>query len=350
MKWFKRAALVLAGCAVLLGVTAVTTRSLVDGVWPQGPVTFQVPPAPWPQDPGGPAKLEALRGALEGLKSRAWLRTYVGAELPADPPAGGWPRHPEVDTRIDAFAAAGGLGLPAPRLDTSPPQGRLFFDLMDAERLRRVRALEHFRAGRHVEAGRDLATCVRFAHVLQHAGGGLLPMATGLAVETAALRWFEQMRQAAPEAPALAEALRPVLAKASWPSAVAGALAGECAAAEDLFRRMGALSFTDLMAATGDQVPHGGALPSSWLFSWEKTRDLSNQRCNLALTDIARAPGARTWPEFESLAPDGLTRLGGYLDNPVGRLLLDIIALSWRGLVEREDEVRALRARLLKSM
>ncbi len=344
MRWLKAAAFL-----GVLGVALLGLRATVTHLWPEGPVTVRVPPSAWPTDQTGVARLEALRRAVEPLRGLEWLRPYTEqGTLPPTPPPGGWPRHPELNAPLDALAAVGGLDLPPPKLEVNDPPEILepgLRDVMRAGRLRRVRALEHFRAGRYAEAGEDLGTCLRLAHVLQHAGGGLTFVMAGVALEERTLGWFEQMRRLAPEGQ-LGRALRPLLARASWPSVVARGLALECLAAERLLLEPGTLAYdglTDAEKRTAQRVP------PSWLFSRKKTRALGNQRCNALIATMLSAPASRTWPEFETLAPK-LTRPGAYLDNPTGRVLLDVVTHSHtRKYAEREDAVRAHGRRILAS-
>jgi len=360
MKWFKRGAIFVAMCFGLLVVIALVARAQVTHSWPEGAVAVEVPPSAWPVDPTGAAKLQALRKAAKSLGKLKLLSEYTtpsgrsitDAEgpLPAGPPPGGWPSHPEIDRLFDAVAALRGLDVPPVRPDAD-------FDLlplMNSARLRQLRAMEHFLAGRHTEAGQDLATLIRFGQVIQHGGGGLVPPVIGLAIEDAGLRRFEQMREAAPQAVGLREAVRPVLVGASWPSVVARGYAQDCTMTELLFRDLGKLSYTELMASSRDADWETAISDSSddsapgWVYDWEKTAALANQRCNAVVAVLLSHP--RTWPEFEKLSADGLTRLGAYFDNPVGRILLDIAIPVIRPYAEREDAVRARALEILKSL
>lgn len=238
----------------------------------------------------------------------------------------------------------GGLRFPAPPLDGS-----------DAEPLRPLGLPARgwvLRAWTRVEtdpagAVTDLRRALTIASALEHSGGDLIPVAVGVMVQDAVLRHATLMV----EQGLLGRDAQPLLddatADAALGSGFPAALRAECASFEDMFQRLGALGAGDLFEKAG---PQGGPDlpdeegPGVWpLYSTARTVGAHRHRCRQSIAFATAPPDERPPLVYAPLYEGKPLQL---LDNPVGRVLLEMSTPSWVGLVERRDRVEATRADL----
>ena len=238
----------------------------------------------------------------------------------------------------------GGLRFPTPPIDGSDG-GPLRLRGLPARGwiLRAWSRVETDPAGAVTDLRRALAT----GTALEHSGGDLVPVAVGVMLQDTVLRHAALMvRQGL-----LGRDARPLVddarADAELGSGFPAALRSECVSFEEMFQRMGALGAGDLFERTG---PGGGSeLPDEtgrgvWPFySTARTLGAHRHRCRQSIGFAAAPPDQRTPLAFESLWEGKPLQM---MDNPVGRILLEISSPSWVGLVERRDRIEATRAEL----
>lgn len=196
-------------------------------------------------------------------------------------------------------------------------------------------------------AGADLRRALTTGTVLEHSGGDLVPVVIGVMLQDTALRHATLMV----EQGLLGQDAQPLLddavAGAALGSGFPAALWSECVAFEDMFQRLGALGPDDLLQRTG---PGGGrqlrdeAGPGNWpLYSTARTLGAHRHRCRQSLAFAAAPPDQRSPLVFDSLWEGKVLQM---VDNPVGRILLEISSPSWAGLAERRDRIAGTRAEL----
>ncbi len=329
------------GLLLFMVVGVLGLRWSAGRVWPTTRVAVRVPPSPFPPDARAEDVLEGLREAMKDRERPTELTSWLARGAHGEPP-GGWPDVSSVDAPWSAVAGLTGIDLAAPPLDAPAAN---FMAFLDAATLQLVDAVHLHREGRPADAAARLAQVFRVAHLLQMGGGGLLLPAVGGAIEENALGVVGALR-----GPEIDAAVRPALETAArLPSGAARGVATECVSLDDLFRRFGEMTMDELMArADGSSAAPGGFPVPGFVYDADKSRALVAARCNAVLEAAARPPMEREWPAFESLSPSGLGRIGAMLDNPVGRILIDVAQPSYRAFVEREDALRASRAGALR--
>ena len=238
----------------------------------------------------------------------------------------------------------GGLRFPTPPVDGSDT-GPLRLRGLPARGwvLRAWSRVDSDRAGAVADLRRALTT----ATALEHSGGDLVPVAVGVMLQDTVLRHATLMV----EQGLLGQDAQPLLddavAGAALGSGFPAALWAECVAFEDMFGRLGAFGANDLIQRTG---PGGGpqlpdeAGPGNWpLYSTARTLGAHRHRCRQSLAFAAASPDERAPLAFEPLWEGKPLQM---VDNPVGRILLEISSPSWEGLVERRDRIAVTRAEL----
>lgn len=340
-------ALVLVAVLVALVFLA---RQQVVGDWPEGEVpAVEVPPSPFPAAPESVAALQRAVEAGEAMGDPDPDGLLAKDALPDAPPAAGWPRHPEAEAAFDALAALEGFALPDPDLRE---KGFGFLALSRVCKLRVLRAVERFLADDGEGAARDLAAVIHVGHRVQHGGGALVGAVVGLAIEDMALAAAAEMMASEREARrALPAALAaPLDAGLALPSATIRGLAGEGAMQDRLFEDFGKMSAGQLLSMSGDSAeipePDGGMGAPRWLYDPDRTRALARHRLHGLVEAARQPPTERRLPAYESVWRREWTAVGQYVDNPVGRILLEIATPAFDRYLTKEDALRQRRGRL----
>ena len=197
----------------------------------------------------------------------------------------------------------------------------------------------------------------RLGLLLEKGGGNLLSAMVGLAIGDEALdELVELVTWEVPPSPAmLATIAAEIEASSGLPSGLQHSILGECRGAEGLFDELRWYSREELFATadpTAMGAPEGSERSGSGdccfpFYDADRTIRLARHRCQLVAA-LAQVPGSqRQVPEFEALAATGPSELGAWLDNPIGRILLDLGTASYEGFLAKEDALRSRRAVVL---
>lgn len=334
--------LALGGVGVLglgLGAAFLAARQAARS-WPslEDTTPVAVPESVLPEDPEAATALAGAITAGATLKAhRTQLRALLGAEGP--PALVDLPTVPEADAALEVLASVSGLRVAPVPLDGTPPDLAALVYLAEYGLAKGWQA-----AGEGDAAGalRRFGQVSRAGLLLQHSGGNLVAVMAGVAVESWFLQELGELARARPDLPAAETGglARSLAAAGSLPPAVASGLAGECLGQETLLANMPETVREDL-AGAGPVPPFPGVL--RLLYDPRRTVAASRTRCQALVAAARQPPLQRTWP-----APEPLWRTGfhpvQYVDNPVGRILLDIATPALSEMVTREDDLRSARA------
>jgi len=343
--------LLLAGLLALAGGWALWSATRAAAVWPedQEPLTMREPALPL--DPEAPARFAEMVELIPSTLDNAELGDALEAEgLPQDEVLLPDELQPAI-VAMDALVESSGLRLEPWSIDQGPPP---MLELLALSRARLLRAWRYADAGRSDEAMAEMLRTARLGLMLEHSDCSLLSTMVGLAIGDEALDEILELAawEQPPSPQLLAAATREIEAAAALPSGFEGAVLGECQGAEDLYDRMRWWSREQLMATTEpsltslpERPPEPGGRECCFpVYDADRTIQMVRERCR-AVAAAARAPQPeRSIPSFETLAGKGPLQVGAWLDNSVGRVLLDISTPSYGAFLERGDALATRRA------
>lgn len=355
-RWLLIPVLLLGALAVLLalllvgGWAGVSLKS-ASAVWPQGQGPLDMPEPALPVEPDARIRLDTLMERVpEGLDTSA-LGTALQGEGPPDP---GLELPDELGPALeamDALVESSGLQMESWGLtDEAPP----ILGVLAVARARLVRAWRYAEADRPDEALAEMLRTARLGLLLELGGGNLLSAMVGVAIGEEALGELVELVswERPPSAAMLAAASAEIEAASLLPSGLESSILGECAGAEAMYDQMRWWSREQLFATTepgaaaapGEPVAPGGRECCFPFYDADRTIQLARQRCRQAAA-LSLAPGSqRVFPEPEILAATGPLDVGRWLDNSVGRVLLDVSTPGYGSFMARLDRVRSRRA------
>jgi hypothetical protein len=252
---------------------------------------------------------------------------------------------------MDVLVESSGLAMESWGLqDEVPP----FLDIMAVSRSRLINAWRYAEQDRSDEALAEMMRTARLGLLLEHGGGSLLSSMVGLAIGDEALtQMLVLVSWESPPGPAMLTALAQELEAASaLPSGLEASVLGECRGAEALYDEMRWWSHEQLFATTDMTAPQPppievvpGGRECCWpVYDADRTIAMARRRCRVA-AGMANVPGSqRTAPRHRSLTAESLLSPGAYLDNPIGRILLDVSTPGYASFFDREDQLRSRRA------
>ncbi|MFH1811864.1 MAG: hypothetical protein ABIJ09_24210 [Pseudomonadota bacterium] len=318
-------------------------------MWPVGTPPVIVPEPPLAVDDGAWNAFLALGATLKDV-DLAWVSPAITAL--GSPPADALPRWKEHARSLDdlqALVARGGMKSPHVEMDDLLPPVIPFLQL---GRLALLRAWFKASQGDPEGARDDLELVLRLGVLLEQASGSLLLTMVGLSLQDGLVDETGEILAAHPEWPGdtwlpLGQAL---IRASSLPPGMVASLALECDAQERMWRRFGGLSTWELLRSTGELQRQGEASTegtgSSWFFDVDKTVAMTRYRCRRRLAEWLKPGSARLTVHHEPLFQGKTWSPGVFVDNPVGRVLLDIGEPSMDNTLARSDRVRARRALL----
>ncbi|MBN2360163.1 MAG: hypothetical protein JXR83_11995 [Deltaproteobacteria bacterium] len=353
-RWKRRlllAALVLLGLLLAGLLTLWLLARQAAAVWPREVTALALPGPPWPVEDGAWDDFVAMSGKME-KRQMGWLSQAITDEgQPADADLGRWREHEDALQAMDALVARSGLRGPTLELDDSMPP---VIPALNVARLRLLRAWWHAAAGDPLRASQDLIAAQRLGMLLEQAGSSLLLAMVGLGIQDGVTDETGEMLQAYPGWPA--EALIPLarsLVTASMaPNGMLAGLAAECLAQERLLRRMAGQSTIELLRQTsgttarGDTSSPPAAGSGSWFFDVDATAAMGRQRCQRRIREYGKPAPQRQPLDEPRLWPGGARKLTVLLDNPIGRIVMDLAQPNVNHFMEHSDRVRARRALL----
>jgi hypothetical protein len=323
-------------------------------VWPEGVAPLERPEPALPVDPQARAVLDELFAAVpEGLDSselRQALETEGAPSEDLELPEG----TEQAFAVMDRFLERSGVAMESFRLDQDVPP---FLTVTGLARARLLRAWRYAGADRADEALAEMLRVARLGLMFEHGGGNLLSAMVGIALSQEALdELVELLRsEAAPSDGAVAALAAELEATAALPTGLEGSFLGECSGAEALYDDMRHWSRRELFATTdptrGWSEPEGERNTSGDccfpFYDADRTIQLARHHCRMVAASALEPGSERVVPVLEPLAPRGVVPLGAWLDNPVGRILLDIATPAYGGFIAREDALRSRRALLV---
>lgn len=346
------AGVALLGLLVVAGAWAGWSTKRAAEVWPSGVAPLEPPDPALPVDVDARIRLDRMMELAPDALDNGALGDALQVEGPPAPelPDGLGPAF----GAMDALVESSGLQMESwGFIDEVPP----IIDLLALARARLVRAWRYAEAERPDEAVAEVLRTARLGLLLEHGGGNLLSAVVGVAIGEEALgELMELIAWEHPPSPAMLATVTAELEAASLlPSGLEGSILGECGASEDLYDQMRWWSREQLFASTGpglatapvEPVVPGGRECCFPFYDADRTIQMVRHRCRIVAA-MALVPGSqRQLPVFDYLAASGPRELGAWLDNPVGRILLDIGTPSYAGFMDREDQLRSRRAVLL---
>jgi hypothetical protein len=341
------AVLLLGAVGLWVGLAA---RSAAE-VWPQGIAALEIPEPALPVDPVARERLDELLELIPDGISSSDLQDALAQE---GPPPADLALLEELDPALpvmDALVECSGLGLEPLRLDQEGPH---LIDVMHLSRHRLARAWRYAEQERSDEALAEMMRTARLGLMLEQAGGHLLAAMVGLAISDMALsEMVELVAWEHPPSPAILAALASELdAARRLPTAMDRAILSECIGGEALLDEMRWWSRDQIWATSsfGDPgeppelVEPGGPECCFLIYDADRTIQLARQRCQRVAAAVAMPGSLRVLPDHEPLRDSSRLDVGSLVDNPVGRILLDISMPSYGGFMEKDDALRSRRA------
>ncbi len=338
-------ALVLGAALLVILVAALLTLWLPHAAhdWPTDAPPLEVPAAPFAEDP---AALEALLAIVEATPrpdSQALGECLdpqgapppAAERLPVPPP-------PEVQEQLAVLGQASGLRLPLVDLDA--PERPNLIPALHFARLLLCQAWDKQQAGDADGALLDMIYALRLGALAEHSGGDASAVMFGVAIGQQALDEILQLldTEPPPSPERLALLAQELELTAGLDSAMAAAVLSDC----QLFERF-IVSLKDIPSAERKQRMQGMVAASpgaALLFDAPGTIAEQRLRCQ-ALAQAALQPRAsRQVPQYERLFETERPQLLQYLDNPLGRLLLDLGGTARGNLLELDDQLLTRRA------
>ncbi len=326
-------------------------------VWPEGLGPLEPPEAALPVDPQDRQDLARVFEIVPEALDASELAEALEAEGPppasVELPEGLEPAFEAMDSLVERS----GLAMESWRMDEEPPP---MLRLLALARARMVRAWRYAEADRPDEAMAEILRTHRLGLLLEQGGGNLLSTMVGVAVGQEALdELVELSRWERPPSDALLQAASAELEAAlQLPSGLEAAILGECAGAELLYDEMRWWSREQLWATTSLAEPLPPTTPAASaqaggpeccfpFYDADRTIQMARYRCR-AVASQSTLPGSRRrFPDHEPLMEPSLLHPGPWLDNPVGRTLLEIATPSYEAFVGRGDTLRSRRALVL---
>ncbi len=338
---------VFTGGLVLLLVALFSSAWKASKIWPEGQKPIKVEQAPG--DPAAYALFEAAAKAGEGIdKTTLDANKLLEAEaLPQVLPTEGWADNAKALEALAAMKPVPGLGLAPTKLTGKGPR---FFGLVALSTAQQERVLQLVSQNQVDRAAGELAHLHALGRALILADAGMLGVLVGSQVELDTLNLVERLlRRGGPAAVAIRSAFPLTAVQDPKPIAFVRGLASEARILEDMIRDMAArpaMELFDDASLEGQGEPSEGIKAPKWMFDAEASVQLVRKRTR-AMIDAAEQPAAsRRWPKFEPLwKREGLS-LGKYLNNPIGRILLDVAQTSFEDYIRGSDALQALRARV----
>ncbi len=341
------AVLTLGGVGLWVGLAA---RSAAE-IWPAGIPPLQPPEPALPEDPAARAQLDRLLELVpDGIDSDE-LREALEQR---GPPPAELVLSKELDEALpimDALVERSGLRLEPLRLDQEGPR---LIEAVHLSRHRLARAWRYAEQGRSDEALAEMMRTARLGLLLEHAGGNLLAPMVGLAISEMALgEIVELVAWEPPPSPAILAALAAELEAARrLPTAMDSAIVSECTGGELLFDEMRWWSREQVWATSSFGDPsepavaaeQGGPECCFLIYDADRTIQMLRQRCLRVAAAVGQPGSQREVPAFEPLRDTARFDPGSLVDNPVGRILLDISMPDYGGFMARDDAVRSRRA------
>jgi hypothetical protein len=342
------AALVLVG----LGVWAGFAVNRAASVWPAELAPEVVPEPPLPVDPDARVRLDRLMERvpddLDSGDLGEALQVDGPAELPLPDGLG-----PAFEA-MDAVVECSGLQMESWGFTGEVPP---VIDLLAISRARLLRAWRYAEADRPDEAAAEMLRTARLGLLLEKGGGNLLSAMVGVAIGAEAIGELVELVawDSPPSVAMLATIAAEIEAASGLPSGLEHSILGECRGAESLYDDL-RWSSREGLFAMADPVTMGAPVGAQRsgdgdccfpFYDADRTIRLARHRCQLVAA-LTQLPGSqRRVPRFEPLAATGPSDLGAWLDNPVGRILLDVGTASYEGFMAKEDALRSRRAVVL---
>ena len=327
------------------GGALYVARSRAHRDWPaMSPPLAIDPPAVAASGAAWPAFEQAI-AALPAQRER------LGAALEGDDPAADRARlapYTEALRRFDLALASGETPVVAP-VEADRHGQRPYLSLLELARARSLAARLDVTNGHRAES---LAMGVKIASLgarLGQQATDWLGVAAAGAIEAQGHRAMARALEGEPIPPdALAAASAAIDATLSLPSPLHRANAGECATSERHLSAFRGKSSAELLATTDLQRPNEqragwSLLPASWILDIDATIAAVRHECRRIDAALRRPRGDRTVGAPRRYTNESRLTVGQWLDNRVGRVLLDLLGPSVIGFVERDDDVYASR-------
>jgi len=351
--------LVLAGIVALaflliLTVWAGWSIARVSTIWPEDVAALVAPEPALPVDPAARVRLDEMIARVPDTLDNSALGDALRTTGPPSDdlllPDGLGPAIAAMDTLLESS----GLQMESRGFnDEIPP----FLDVLALSRARLVRSWRYTQVERSDEAMAEMLRVARLGLMLEHGGGDLLGAMVGQAISDEAISEIvELVTWVQPPSDAMLAVLAAEIeAAVLLPSGLEGAILGECQGAEGLLEDMRHQSYSGIFATVEPGGVTQPAAPSGMpgreccfpFYDADRTIMLARQRCH-ALAASSLQPGSqRQVPDFDPLHRASWLEPGTKLDNPVGRIMLDLATPSYAGFFDKVDRLRSRRALLL---
>jgi hypothetical protein len=340
--------MVLAGAIIAAAVASSAFLSMrhAEAVWPAGQAALEAPAPGLPPDPEAWTRLLELIEAMPADLDITFVQDSLAGAGPPGRTEIDWDRLEPAMLAMDRLVEGGGLVPPPATLTEESPA---YVRILEVARLRLLRAWSYAQEDRDAEALAEMLRVERLGLLLEQAGGNLLVTMVGVAVEEAALDEILDLLATRPGVPsqALIAVQAELEAGLALPNSLPGAIAAECRMMESTYDEMRHWDRDSLFAAARPGVAAAPQTTSGEnccppFYDPDRTIQLHRWRC--ARLVAAAADPDYVWPTFETLFVRGSLEPGQYLDNPVGRVLLDISAPSFAPHADKLERLRRRKA------
>jgi len=351
--------LVLAGIVALfllliLVAWAAWSTVQVSAIWPEDVAPLVAPEPALPVDPDARVRLDEMIARVPDTLDNSALGDALST---TGPPSDDLLLPDGLDpaiTAMDTLLESSGLQMESWGFnDEIPP----FLDVLALARARLVRSWRYTQVERSDEALAEMLRVARLGLMLEHGGGNLLSAMVGQAISDEALSEIvELVTWVQPPSDAMLAVLAAELeAAVLLPSGLEGAILGECRGAEGLLEDLRHQSYSELFATVEPGGLAESDAPSGMpgreccfpFYDADRTIMLARQRCHTLAASSLQPGSQRQVPDWEPLQSASWLEPGTKLDNPVGRIMLDLATPSYAGFFDKVDRLRSRRALLV---
>ncbi|MBL8683476.1 MAG: hypothetical protein JNK05_30180 [Myxococcales bacterium] len=331
----------VAGLLTLVsGVALVATKAAAHRDWPALQPALAIPA---PTIEGSSAAWTAFEQAIAALPPQRGRIGPITEGADTAALAAKLVAYDEAHRRFDAALATGATPAIPPRTPDNTSRNPSMA-LLELARSRSFRASLEVTNGHAAESFTTGLAIAELGARLAQRSSDWVDVAAAIAIEAQGYRAMERALSAnTVTTEVLASAASRLDALLALPSALARANASECVSRESLFGGFRGKSADELLSTTtlerpSESRPGRSIIPASWLFDADATIAAVRHECRRIDEALRRPRGERTIPAPVRYTGESRMTVGQWLDNRVGRVLIDLALPSITNFTDRDDD------------